>query len=186
MVSGVAPSSRSLVPTSSTTAVGLSASTSSCSRISTPRDVSPLMPRLAIFTPGKAAAESLPLLRDRIAEEDHGALVLARSPSPSAERRSRQSVLEPVVAADGPRSGQAVVGGGNREPVGLDWRWRLRCSGGHRQPRDQQPHCENAGNTVGSTHAVEHTSLISWLDPPNAAVARGHPPSGLPSPMSSR
>ena len=53
--SGRAPSSRSFVPMSSTTAAGFSARTSSCSRISTPRVVSPLMPRLATFIPGNAA-----------------------------------------------------------------------------------------------------------------------------------
>ena len=50
IVSGSAPSSRSFVPMSNTIPFGRSESTSSCMRMSTPRVVSPLMPRLATLT----------------------------------------------------------------------------------------------------------------------------------------
>jgi len=50
---------------------------SSLSRISTPREVSPLIPRLAIFQTGEPAGKILaPTLRNRIAEHDDSAPIL--------------------------------------------------------------------------------------------------------------
>ena len=59
-ISGVAPSSMSLVPINITTPLGSSAITSSARRTSMPRVVSPEMPRLAVFTPPNLPRKSSP------------------------------------------------------------------------------------------------------------------------------
>ena len=55
IVSGVAFSSMSLVPMRRTTPMGARSRTSCWSRARTPREVSPLMPRFASLSPGKAS-----------------------------------------------------------------------------------------------------------------------------------
>ena len=116
--SGVAPSSRSFVPTRSTTAAGSSESTSSSRRISTPRVVSPLIPRFATLTPGNAAPSPPP--QPCVIESPRNTTACRSCSARLRPLRSalQPELLEPVVAADRARAGQAVVGGGDGEPAG--------------------------------------------------------------------
>ena len=92
MISGVAPSSRSLVPMSSTTAAGSSESTSSCSRSSTPRRGVAVDAAVGHLDAGEGRAEAAaPALGDGVAEEDDGAPVLFRRAAAHAERRARHT-----------------------------------------------------------------------------------------------
>ena len=113
---------------------GSSASTSSCSRISTPRVVSPLMPRFATFTPGKRRPRPPPqpcvIESPRKTTAPWSCCALVR-PGRAA---LAPELLEPVVAADRPGSGQAVVGRGDQERVAR----RSRGLGSRRARRAEQ------------------------------------------------
>ena len=79
-----------------------------------PRVVSPLMPRLAIFTLEGGPSSLAPALGDRVAEEDDRVLILLDLLGPGSGARS----TAPGTSRTGdPCPGQPVVRGGNREPV---------------------------------------------------------------------
>ena len=152
----------SFVPMSNTTADGSRRRTSSWRRISTPRVVSPLMPRLATFIARKGGAQTpAPTLRDRVAEEDDGVLVLIL-PARPGRAPFAPHLLERVVAPDRSCPGQAVVRRGNGKVVADVGRDRGRLRLGRRQGRpedeDDRSPASPRGTRPGSVpHGGEHS-----------------------------
>jgi hypothetical protein len=160
ITSGSALSSRSFVPMSITTPLGLRAITSSWRRISTPRVVSPLMPRLATLIPGKllpTSPQPWVIESPRKTSAPWSCWTCEAHPSRAL---ATQTLLEPVRAADGPGAWQAVVG---RRVSGSGFRPGIEPAQGAGARRE--------GDRVGRARAMakRHTGArffakrVSWV-----------------------
>src|SRR5690242_17580587 len=155
MVSGSAFSSRSLVPMSRTTACGSSASTSSFRRMSTPREVSPLMPRLAIFTPGNQALKSSPQPWVIESPSNTTACLSRSTCAAHAVRRSSQSLRNQSARRIGPAPGRplSVAGISNCVAEGLSCAHDVATTSrsdrmaGRQQPEDRDFMRRNSGKS---------------------------------------